>query len=416
MLLEKDRITENYLNIVKREWLMSSDDTFPEFITEISEEKKAQNEAYIKTILDDFQKQIKQFTRISFGRKKQCQKMFHLIRDILYNETIIGLHSSMNRNTIDTFQEELMEFMRQVRTFSPELSFEGIGQALRNYIVYAMFKEIHEKQSGFSMAGFGYSMLYPFTDNYIDSINLSEAEKAEFNQIIRDKIKGNRPHPKCLHQQKTCALLQAIESEYPRENDTTVYDLLLMMLEAQENSLRQQNNNVKLTLEERLDISLYKGGISVLIDRYFVKKELTEAETIMYLGLGFFLQLADDLQDIGEDSRQGYQTLLTDDLNCSSEEQLVNKMLNFVHKIMATYKAENALFQDFVLNNCFQLIYTSVIRSKEFFSQEYLKQIEKYLPVSSSFYDSVSKVILTNQDPDNQKQHLKLLDTLLFDK
>ena len=414
MLLEKNAILEDYLNRVKRVWLSSSD-TFPDFLSEISYEIKLQNETNLQTILDDFHKKVKCFRRIPFRRKSWKLKMLKLINDVLYNETIIGMHHSMNRQSTDAFQEELKEFLRQVRKFSPELSFEGIGQALRNYIVYAMFKEIHQQQSGFSRAGFGYSMLYPFTDNYIDSKTYSAEEKAQFNQIIRDKIEGKVVHPNSKYQQKTCALLQAIESEYPRETTSAIYPLLLMMLEAQENSIRQQHSSPLLTSEERLDISLYKGGVSVLIDRYLINKDLSEAEVTLYLGLGFFLQLADDLQDIREDSLQGHQTILTLDLSCRQEELLVNKMLHFVHNIMDSYQAENHAFQRFVLANCYQLIYTSVFGSSEFFTQEYLNRIEKYLPVSCSLYETLQKGMSINQDNDNEDKYLKILDTLIMD-
>jgi hypothetical protein len=302
-----------------------------------------------------------------------------------------------------------------VRSFAPELTLEDIGQALRNYIVYAMFKVIHQTKTGFSMAGFGYSMLYPFTDNYIDNTKNSPEDKSEYNTLIRDKIAGREIHPRTIHQQKTCDLLQAIESEYPRDQITPAFHLLHMMLEAQENSLRQQHRGVLLSEEERLDISLYKGGISVLIDRFFVRKELTEEDILMYLGLGFFLQLADDLQDIGSDSRQGYQTLLTVDVSPDKEEKLVNKMLHLVHNTMGSFEAENNLFKNFVLANCYQLVYTSVIGSREFFSKEYLDRIEKHLPVSCAFYERVKSSFAVPADSRLHHKYLKVLDTVIFD-
>jgi hypothetical protein len=148
------------------------------------------------------------------------------------------------------------------------------------------------------------------------------------------------------------------------------------MLEAQEDSIRQQNKGSILTEEERLDISLYKGGVSVLIDRYLVNKPLTDEEMNFYLGLGFFLQLADDLQDIKTDGEQNWQTLLTLDRNPLQKEKSINKLLHFIHNIMNSYQAENNRFKDFVLGNCYQLIYTSVIGSKEYFTEEYLNKIE----------------------------------------
>ncbi len=412
MLINRESIKEYYLEIIKKEWLMASD-LFPDFLTEIPSETKFKSEQYAKKVSEDFNKQVKSFPRLPIGRKKWKQKMLPTIHDLLYHENVIGIHNSMEKQEIEAFQEEIMNFLRHVRKFAPELSFDEIGQALRNYIVYAMFKNIHEIKNDFSMAGFGYSMLYPFTDNYIDSRTYSAEEKAEYNKIIRDKIVGREVHPRTIHQKKTCDLLQAIESEYPRESNTTVFTLLLMMLEAQEESLRQQNKGVPLSEEERLAISLYKGGISVLIDRFLVRKELTKEEVILYLGLGFFLQLADDLQDIRTDDEEGWQTLLTLDKGPANEEKYINKLLHFIHNIMGAYQAENNRFKDFVLSNCYQLIFTSVIGSKEFFSPDYINWIEKYLPVTYQFFEDMKKGLIINQDSKTQKNYMKVMDEII---
>lgn len=413
--MQKD-ITEDIekcLNIVKEEWLNASD-LFPDFLPEIPYEIKIQNEQYIKSFSEDFQKQIKSFSRLPIRQKKWKQKTLNMLSEVLYHETIINIHQSMKPREIDLFQAELEEFLRHARTFAPELSFEEIGQAIRNYIVYAMFKEIHQVKTGFSNAGFGYSMLYPFTDNYIDNNEYSASDKVEYNQLIRDKIAGKEVHPRTDHQQKTCDLLQAIETEYPRENDSTVFTLLHMMLDAQEESIRQQQKGSLLTTEERLNISLYKGGISVLIDRFLVGKELTEEELIFYLGMGFFLQLADDLQDIKSDSELGYQTLLTVSLSYEEEEKAVNKIIHFILHIMEAYHAENNIFKNFVLSNCCQLIFTSIGGSKEFFSKEYINRIEKYLPVTYAFLEASKKNILINQDVKVQQQYINLMDHIIF--
>lgn len=74
-----------------------------------------------------------------------------------------------------------------------------------------------------------------------------------------------------------------------------------MMLEAQEDSMRVQENRLIRNMDERLNISIYKGGISVLIDRFFVDKDMTKEDELFYFAFGFLLQLADDLQDISED-------------------------------------------------------------------------------------------------------------------
>jgi hypothetical protein len=414
MLLEKDKLKEYYLGKVKEKWLSASDE-FPVFLSEISEDTKDTNKQYIQTIFNDFQTQVKGYSRLPFRHKRWKLKMLTLINSVLFQETVIGIHKALDLKELEDFQEELKEFLRHVRKFAPELTLDEVGQALRNYIVYAMFKQIHRSGTGFSMAGFGYSMLYPFTDNYIDCKDVTSEEKAEYNRIIQDKIEGRPVHPRTTHQKKTCDLLQAIESEYPRNTETSAFLLLSMMLEAQENSISQQQRGLQLTYEERLDISLYKGGVSVLIDRFFVRKDLNEEELILYLSLGFFLQLADDLQDIKTDSEQSYQTILTLDLSPEKEEKVINKLLNFVHDTMGSFQAENDTFKNFVLENCYQLIYTSLIGSKEFFSREYVDKIENYLPVKYLYYEEVKSGFFATKGSKKHDRYIKILDGVIFD-
>lgn len=401
------------LTTIKNQWL-ESDASFPDFLIKISTETKLQNEQYMQKMKDDFHKQFDKFPRFPFRRKKWKQETFTMINNALTQETIIGINHVMNQEDLDNFQNELNDFLRTVRKFAPELSFDGIGQATRNYVVYYMFKQLNQLHSGLSNACFGYSMLYPFTDNYIDSNQFSSKEKAQYNQMIRDKIKGNKVSPNSYHQQKTCDLLQAIESDYPRNYSSTIYTLLTMMLDAQEDSIRQQSKNVVLTLEERLNISLYKGGISVLIDQFFVKNEITETELNFYLGFGFFLQLADDLQDIKEDSMQGNQTIFTYHLEYENIENITNKMFHFIHQLSASYSAPSPRFLNFLLTNCYQLMYLSIIRSKEFFSKEYLNKLETFLPFHFAYTENINEYNLETKDLQTQKKYLKILDAMVL--
>ena len=412
MVIQKEIIKDFCLGKIKNEWLESKD-SFPTFLTAISNKTKSENEQYIQTVSDSFRKQLNSFSRIPILRKRWKRKTMNLLNQVLSQETIIGTLHYLNQQTRDLFQEELMEFIRHARQFAPESSMNDIGQAVRNYIVYMMFNELNLVHHGFNVACFGYSMLYPFTDNYIDSNDYSDEEKRQYNQIIRDKIEGKVVHPKSIHQKKTCDLLQAIESKHPRKNDPTIFNLLLMMLEAQEDSLLQQNSNVVLTVDKRLDISLYKGGISVLIDRFFIEKEIAEEDLLFYLEFGFFLQLADDLRDIDEDSNNGNQTIFTLDLRSEQQEKIVNKMLYFLDRIMASYKAKNDSFKNLILLNCYQLIYLSVAGSKPFFSKEYLDKLENYFNVSYPFLESLNSNQFKTDKISTADNYMKILDEMI---
>jgi hypothetical protein len=412
MPLEISLIKESCVRETRREWL-AVPDTFPDFLTEIPGEVKTQNEKYIQAVSDAFQSQVKCLPIRAWGRKKWKQNMFHMLKQVLSEETVIGLHESMNQKSAEACVDELRDFLRHVRAFAPELSIDGIGQAIRNYIVYAMFNEMNNTGSGFRMAAFGYSMLYPFTDNFIDSMDHSDHEKMIYNQIIRDKIEGKTVHPGTTYQRKTCRLLEAIESEYDRKSDPTIFILLRMMLEAQEDSIRQQKKGNALTGEQRLDISLRKGGISVLIDRFFVRKNMSRSDVLFYYGFGFFLQLSDDLQDIKSDSSCGYQTLLTENLRCGNQEKIVNRMLHFVHRIICEYPADNEPFKLFVLSNCIRLTISSVFGSRAYFSKEYLDRLEKFFPVSFSFLGGINRVDLDGLDKKSKDRYMKMLDAMI---
>jgi hypothetical protein len=149
------------------------------------------------------------------------------------------------------------------------------------------------------------------------------------------------------------------------------------------------------------------------MDRFFVNKKITEEDLIFYLSFGFFLQLADDLQDIGEDSRLGHSSLFTTDLQYQQEEALVNKLLHYVHHIMADYRSDNESLKRFLLSNSYLLIFSSVIRSREFFSQEYIATIEKYLPFNCSFFMKLQNNNIENMDRKLQIKYRKVLDSLI---
>ena len=422
MLLNKSNIKETCLNQVKEKWLLSSN-AFPTAYEEIPYEKKESNSHYLKTNIERLNKHLNKIPAFSIAQKRWQRKTFKLIWEMINTESIINIQNALSMDTIKDFIDELQDFLRFERQFSPALSLEDVGQALRNYVVYMMFEEMnrqpiekpvdsstHRPKAHLNRAAFGYSILYPFTDNYIDDVTLCPEKKQQYNQLIKDKLEGKTVFPQCEYEEKTCQLLQMIEDSYNRGKDYTVFTLLLMMLEAQELSLRQQNISVSLSKDDCLSISLYKGGVSVLIDRFLINREITEQDLFFYFGFGFFLQLADDLQDIESDKANGHHTLFTLETEPYQKEAIVNQLLNFVTDITHTYFARNNAFKDFVLYSCHLLIYSSAIGSRTFFSDEYITKLEALLPVFPSDLVVIKKSI---GDKRPSMDSMKMLDLLI---
>ncbi|NLY98263.1 MAG: hypothetical protein GX082_12720 [Clostridiaceae bacterium] len=404
--------TESVFQEIKNIWLCS-EERFPEYLPVVSEETRMRNLRSIQEKTCLFRNRIRQFPRLLLNRNRWAQKVNKDIHDILHNDDVWGIRQVMSKDKIDLWQEELKEFLRRTRMLFPRMSFEEIGQGIRNYMVYAMIRELCDVSMEFSKAAYGYSMLYPVTDNFLDG-SRSVEDKLEYNRFIKDVIEGKGPAPKNFHQQKTKEMLDFIRSEFLPEQNKDLYDLLLMMLDAQNTSLTQQNKQKSLSPDERLNISIYKGGISVLFDRFLVKKKITENDLFSYIGLGFFLQLSDDLQDIQEDGERGHQTIFTFNTDPEYIEGLVNKMLRYIFYVMERLQTVHEPFKEFLLQNCCNLVYASVLMSKGFFSEAYLKRLESFMPIPAPSVEAYLENRLEELDEKEQKRYRKMLDAIIF--
>ena len=93
----------------------------------------------------------------------------------------------------------------------------------------------------------------------------------------------------------------------------------------------------------------------------------------------------------------------------------LNKLLHFLHQIMTDYQIENSNFKNFLLTNCYYLIYTSINGSKEFFSNEYLAKIETFLPVTFLFLEELKATQAKNNILEIQSENMDKLDAMIFE-
>ena len=62
----------------------------------------------------------------------------------------------------------------------------------------------------------GYSLLYPYSDNYLDSENFPAARKLEFSARFRDRLCGLPLVSRDRHESAVWAMVRLIEAEFPR--------------------------------------------------------------------------------------------------------------------------------------------------------------------------------------------------------
>ena len=73
----------------------------------------------------------------------------------------------INKGIKEDFFNSTKSFIREAKKFNKSLSYMDIGQAMRNVWIVNILQAAFGEKVGLSKAIFGYSMLYPYTDNYL---------------------------------------------------------------------------------------------------------------------------------------------------------------------------------------------------------------------------------------------------------
>lgn len=447
------------LSEILREAWQKAPEIEPDFLEECSGAAWEENENRISRMMEQGKNRLGEYPQSFFAihkRKKWKRRIEKLLQELLWEEPLLNIGGIMGEKEFRDFQTCMKEFLRNVRRFDKSLALEDMGQAVRNYMVYAIFLALNGKELRYRPAAFGYSMLYPYTDNYIDSSDRTEQEKERYNRLIEDKLKGKKVAPLSRHARKTAKLLEQVEIDYGRPHE--VYAGLLLMLEAQEKSLRQEEKMKQergsldlLQMEDMepskswqqtdwtaladeisvLEVSIYKGGISVLMDRYFIDKPFTDRDIYFYYGFGFLLQLCDDLQDIAQDKQEGNPTVFS---LCRTKEETsvkVNKLLYFTKELFEFCDTKNHEFKLFLQRNCYLLILASAAGSGEWMEMEWLERMERWLPVRLKYLRSFESGIfggkVTGKKADEEEKEgskavkkkyrkfMRMLDELIAD-
>jgi hypothetical protein len=102
-----------------------------------------------------------------------------------------------------------------------------------------------------------------------------------------------------------------IESQFPRRRYPWVFASLLAIHDAQLRSLELLAAPTPPSPRTMIEIAVEKGGTSVLADGYLVTGSLTPRQAECIFGLGVFLQLRDDLEDVNDDAAVGLMTVFS---------------------------------------------------------------------------------------------------------
>jgi hypothetical protein len=226
----------------------------------------------------------------------------------------------------------------------------------------------------------GYSLLYPYSDNYLDSEKISKERKLEFSARFRDRLCGLDTAARDRHEAATWAMVRLIEEQFPRHRFPRVYESLLAIHQAQEDSMAQLKRSRTASEAELLRLSCAKGGTSVLADACLAHGSLSDAEARFAFDWGVLLQLGDDLQDVQDDLKHRAATLFSRAAAARQPlDNLVRQLLAFsehvADQIEKLPNGEPSL-KRLLRMSWRSLILMAVARSHSFFTPAFLAELE----------------------------------------
>jgi hypothetical protein len=347
-------------------------------------------------LTDSMEKELRNYP----GRKKQQsswrERMFAMLRE--FGKSSLRYP---DRHLDIIFSPEYFEatktFISKARAFDPKMETEALAQALRNVWVMNCLQMFLGRQPSLSPSIFAYSMLYPYTDNYLDRPELSIKSKEVACRRLGLRLSGEPLTSRDDHEAAIFRLVEMIEGEFPRDIFTEVYSSLLAIHAGQIQSLSQQHPSEIPDDQRLLRISVAKGGSSVLADGWLVAGTLAREEADFFFGYGVMLQLLDDLQDLPEDRAAGHWTLFTRTRGTEHLESLTNRLWAFMHGIlnsMDCFTAPRCLeIKELIRRSSTILMLRAIAECDNLFSREYLHHMERISPLRFAYLKGQRKEI-----------------------
>ena len=348
---------------------------------------------------DIFVKKVNEYIKRK-PRNKNDERLWELegekiFEDFIKNDRVFNLNyftHDMQKSIIDVTKN----FIKKAKEFDKDIEENCIVQALRNIWVITILQVIFKSNVELTKSIFAYSMIYPYSDNFLDNIDISVEAKNKFNNKISSMLKGRGVQCESYLEKKIYKLLKYIEEDYNRKDFKEVYEGLLKIQEGQIKSIEQQGEFSLPYVNDILGISIEKGGASVLVDGYLIKGKLNLEEEKFCLFYGFLLQLIDDFQDLKSDKKNNHTTIMSQLGGRYYMDEMINKLINYVYYVFDSTELlrEKEDLNKVIKSDSLVLILCSIALNKEYFSKEYIKKMDKHLPFSIAYIEKLNKTLV----------------------
>jgi hypothetical protein len=287
------------------------------------------------------------------------------------------------------FDRGASDFVRMAREFDPGLSPGDVFQACRNVWAANGLQKLLGLIVRLTPAIFAYSLLYPYTDNYLDDPGLTEETKQSFNGRLRARLEGRDAASAHAREKTIFDLVSMIEGDFDRPGHPQVFESLLAIHQAQVRSLRLLRSDGPRTELEIVAITLEKGGTSVVADGCLAAGHLSPSQVEFLFGFGAYLQLMDDLEDVAEDGEAGLRTVFSLAAGKGPLDAVTDRTLRFGAKVLERLDGfgvpDAEPLRELVRSSLSQGVVTTAGRFPPLYTRRYLKGLETHSPFRFSF-------------------------------
>lgn len=280
--------------------------------------------------------------------------------------------------------EASQDFARKARQFDPAISAEDIYQAGRNVMTMNFLQLLLGLPVEVTPSVFAYSMLYPYTDNYLDDPAVPQAAKRAFNLRFQQRLRGEVIQPANASESAINRLIEMIEAQWERSRYPLVYESLLAIHAAQARSMGLVAPSASPYERDVLGISFEKGGVSVLADGYLVAGWVSPEQAAFMFGYGAYTQLMDDLEDLEQDLREGSLTVFSQTAGRWPLDGVTGRMIHFGKAIFGDLSIfpskASASLQEIIDRGIDAVLIDIIGRASKYYSKRCLADLERHTP------------------------------------
>ena len=380
--LSFDGMVSELVTRYKELWWSCATD-LPELGPTYSLNEKKAREAHLSGSLEQLGEQLKQIAHVHPDRQALQEQLFPLAGTILQTSFDLA-----NRHFVALtsygFTEAVIEFVRQARQFDPQISATDIYQAGRNAWSMNLMQYLLGLPVAVTPSVLAYSLLYPYSDNYLDDPGRTAKEKAAFSRAFEQRLQGQAVIPDNPVEQKIFELVGMIESQFLRSRYPDVYASLMAIFRAQAASLRLQAPQGSPYEVDVLGLTFDKGGTAVLADGYLVAGSLTPLQQEFSFYYGAFTQLMDDLEDVQADRQAGIQTVFSQTAGRWPLDAVTSRLMVFGNGLLEAMQQFHVAGLDTleeVMRKCITpLLIDSASRAGSLYNRGYMAELERHSP------------------------------------